>query len=191
MILAWIAGIFCAGILLALAWLAIPLLPASFGWVASSVGGGSATATDAAPADATGVPTECRQLYDNALWASLTWETDSILVPSTDPPVTTAVALTEALAPAVTLTCTWTSATGTVSTTLATVGTDAGQIAATALPSAGFACEQIGDRQRCTRTDGELVETIEAGGGLWVSTSSTTWHPSNYAGRVAKAVWKG
>ena len=69
------------------------------------------------------------------------------------------------------------------------VPTDAGAIAAAALPGAGFACEADGDRTRCTRTDGDLVETIEAGGGLWLSTSEQAWHPAEYVRRTGDRVW--
>jgi hypothetical protein len=46
-----------------------------------------------------------------------------------------------------------------------------------------------GERTRCTRTDGDLTETIEAGGGRWLSTSERGWHPSDYVSRIAKRVW--
>ena len=72
---------------------------------------------------------------------------------------------------------------------LAAGGLTAGAIAAAALPAAGFACEAREDRTRCTRTDGDVVETIEAGGGLWLSTSETGWHPAGYADATAARVW--
>ena len=74
-----------------------------------------------------------------------------------------------------------------MTTTLAAVPTDAGAIAAAALPGTGFECADVAERTRCTRIDGDLTETIEAGGGLWLSTSESAWHPSGYASRTADA----
>lgn len=188
---AWIVGIGCAAIVGVLAVLAVPMIPASIAWLDGS-GNRSATAAPSAEADpsgAAGVPTECAQLYDAALWATLHFANDSILTPSTDAPTTTAEALVSALQPQVTLTCGWHSELGTVSTTLATVPTDAGAIASAALPGVGFTCVDEDERTRCTRTDGDLTETIEAGGGLWLSTSEAGWHPSGHAQGVAERVW--
>jgi hypothetical protein len=42
---------------------------------------------------------------------------------------------------------------------------------------------------RGARTDGDLVETIEAGGGLWLSTSEQAWHPAEYVRRTGDRVW--
>ena len=104
-------------------------------------------------------------------------------------PVTTATALVSALSPDVQLTCFWHADAGTVSTTLATVPPDAGAIAAAALPGSGFTCESVDERTRCTRTDGDLTETIEAGGGLWLSTSESAWHPAGYVSRTGDRIW--
>lgn len=193
---AWVAGIGCAAALGVIAVLALPMLPASLTWVGGAVDDAvsptGATSEPVAAGDdaaSAGVPTECRELYDDALWALMRFTPDAVLTPSADAPATTASALVAALQPQVTITCSWHSDLGTVSTTLATVPTDAGAIAAAALPGAGFGCEQDGERTRCTRTDGELTETIEAGGGLWLSTSEDGWHPSGYTGRTGDAVW--
>ncbi|MFT3798125.1 hypothetical protein [Microbacterium sp.] len=188
---AWIVGVCCAAIVGVLALLAAPMIPASVAWVSSAM---NETATPEAVATgdgagAAGPPTECDQLYDEALWASLRFASGSVLTPSTAAPVTTAESLVAALQPQVTLTCSWHSDKGIVSTTLATVPTDAGAIAAAALPGVGFACTTEGERTRCTRTDGDLVETIEAGGGVWLSTTETGWHPEDYANRTADRVW--
>lgn len=194
-LLAWIVGIGCVAAVGALAYLAMPMIPASVAWMGGAAGGAASTSAtsepDASgdPGAATGVPTECKQLYDGALWAQLRFTEGAAMTPSTDPPTTTATALIDALQPQVTLTCTWHSEKGELSTTLATVPADAGAIAAAALPAAGFTCASEGARTRCTRTDGDLVETIEAGGGLWLSTSENAWHPAGYASDIADRVW--
>jgi hypothetical protein len=189
-VFAWIVGLACAGVVGALAVLALPMFPASVAWLgAFSAGPTSAPVADGADTAAPGLPTECRALYRDELWNTLKWTPDAVLAPSTDAPVTTAAPLVGALAPAVLLTCGWTSAEGTVSTTLAQVAPDAGDIAAAALPASGFSCADVDDRTRCTRTEGALTETIEAGGGLWLSTSESGWHPDRYVERVAERVW--
>lgn len=187
-IFAWVVGIGCAATVGVLAALAIPMIPASVSWVGEAVQR-PATSTPAAAADAGGVPTTCAQLYDQALWAALRFTQGAAMTPSTDPPTTTAAQLVTALKPQVSLTCTWHADAGTVATTLATVPTDAGPIAASALPAAGFTCTSQGERTRCARTDGDLTETIEAGGGRWLSTSESGWHPTDYVSRTAKRVW--
>ena len=189
-IFAWVVGIGCAATVGVLAALAVPMIPASVSWVGEAVQRPS-TSTPAAAADAEagGVPTTCAQLYDQALWAALRFTQGSAMTPSTDPPTTTAAQLVTALKPQVSLTCTWHADAGTVATTLATVPADAGPIAASALPAAGFTCTSQGERTRCARSDGDLTETIEAGGGRWLSTSESGWHPADYVSRTAKRVW--
>lgn len=192
---AWVVGIGCAAVLGVLAMLALPLLPASLDWI-GAVGkpaADSAAAADGGPtpsAEASGPPAECAGLYDQSLWAELRFTDDAVLTPSTEAPTSSADAFVAALQPAVTLTCSWHSAKGTISTTLATVPSDAGAIAAAALPGVGFTCEERDTRTRCTRTDGEVAETIEAGGGLWLSTSEDGWHPDGYITRTASRVWE-
>lgn len=191
---AWVVGIGCAATIGALALLALPLFPASVAWVGEAIQpqGPAETSEPVAAGDdqaATSVPSECPQLYDEALWATMRFARGAVLTPSTDPPTTTAEALVTALQPQVMLTCVWHADAGTVSTTLATVPTDAGAIAAAALPGAGFACDVVGERTRCTRTDGDLIETIEAGGGLWLSTSEDAWHPGDYSRLIGDRVW--
>lgn len=188
--IAWVVGIGCAAILGALAFLAVPLLPASVSWIGDTVDRPTSPPTVAAPDADSGMPTECDDLYGEALWASLRFSEGAILTPSVDAPTTTATALVDALQPQVQLTCAWYADAGTVTTTVATVATDAGAIAASALPASGFTCETREDRTRCTRTDGELTETIESGGGLWVSSSETGWHPAGLMDRVSDRVWR-
>jgi len=191
-VFAWVVGIGCAAIIGALAILAIPLIPASVSWVGDAVQGPSAKPAAGTGAtgdpEPTGLPAECSQLYDEAIWAALKF-TPATLSPSKDAPTTTATQLVAALRPQVSFTCAWRADAGTVTTTLATVPADAGPIAAAALPGAGFTCASEGERTRCARTDGALTETIEAGGGLWLSTSEDGWHPSDYVSRTAKRIW--
>lgn len=187
---AWVVGITCAAIVGVLAFLALPLVPASLAWIGDAVTRPATSVPVAAAEDEeVGMPTECSQLYNEALWASLRFTRGSVMTPSTDAPVTTATTLVTALQPQVTLTCLWVSDSGSVSTTLATVPTDAGAIAAAALPGAGFECAGDNERTRCTRSEGDVVETIEAGAGLWLSTSETGWHPSDYVNGTAERVW--
>ncbi|WP_454131127.1 hypothetical protein [Microbacterium lacticum] len=192
---AWVVGVGCLAILGVLAALALPLIPASMTWFGTTVGtaqGTSQTAPTSAPVAAGeegALPTECPALYDEALWATMRFTRGAVLTPSKDAPVTTATALVSALSPDVQLTCFWHADAGTVSTTLATVPPDAGAIAAAALPGSGFTCESVDERTRCTRTDGDLTETIEAGGGLWLSTSESAWHPAGYVSRTGDRIW--
>jgi len=189
-VFAWIVGIVCAATIAGLAFLAVPLLPASFTWLTGTLASPVSEPVAADEDEVTaGAPAECRGLYADALWAGLVWTPESDLRASTDPPLTTATGLVDALQPAVRFTCAWTSAEGTISTTLADVPVDAGAIAEAALPSSGFSCADHEDRVRCTRAEGEVVETIEAGGGVWLSTLQDGWQPSNYASRVAGRVW--
>ncbi|KXZ61944.1 hypothetical protein Mlaev_00035 [Microbacterium laevaniformans] len=191
---AWVVGVACAATVGVLAFLAIPMIPASVSWLGDAAGR-SSTSTPAAEAtgkaaSVDGVPARCADLYDEALDATLTFAPGAAgLTASSDAPMTTATQLVDALRPQVVFTCTWRADAGTVTTTLADVPTDAGPIAAAALPAAGFTCSSQGERTRCTRTDGDLTETIEAGGGRWLSTSERGWHPSDYVSRIAKRVW--
>lgn len=187
-VFAWIVGLLSAAIVAVLVMLALPMMPASLAWLDEQLNG-PVSGPQAGDEVAEGLPVQCRDLYEQPLWATLQWAPDSVLTASRDLPATTATGLVGALAPVVRLTCAWTSTEGAISTTLAEVATDAGAIAATALPAAGFACSAADGRTRCTRAEGELTETIEAGGGIWLSTSQTSWRPADYHGRVEDAVW--
>jgi hypothetical protein len=194
--MAWIVGLVCAAVVGALVWIAAPLVPASVTFVGQQLGqqGNPPTSEPAAGAGdeaAGGLPAECRDLYGDALRGTLMRTADAVLTPSTEPPASSARGLVDALAPRVTYTCDWTSAEGTLSTTLATVPADAGAIAETALPALGFTCERVATRTRCVlKTDGR-VETIETAGGLWVSSVEDGWHPSSYVDGIAETVWAG
>ena len=189
---AWIVGIGCAATLGVLAVLALPMLPASIAWVDTAMNPPAATTDPVAVGGdevVSGPPADCAGLYDDALWATMRFTDGAIMTPSKDAPTTTATALLTALQPQVAFTCSWHADEGTVTTTLATVPTDAGSIAAAALPGEGFDCSAEGDRTRCTRTDGTLTETIVAGAGLWPSTTEGGWHPAEYDSRTGARVW--
>ncbi len=191
--IAWVVGIGCLATLGVLAYLAVPMLPASLAWLGSAGQGPAATSDAVAAAGdeaVDGPPTECADLYGEPMWAAMRFTRGAVMTPSSDAPVTTATTLVTAVQPQVTMTCSWHADAGTVSTTLATVPTDAGAIAAAALPAAGFACTTQNDRTTCTRSDGDLTETIAAGGGLWLSTSESGWHPEGYAADTAANVWR-
>ncbi|KAA9107857.1 hypothetical protein [Microbacterium rhizomatis] len=191
----WVAipvGVLCLAAVGALGWLALPMMPAALGWVGSAVSGQlAAPAPSADPEPEDGVPTSCRGLYNDALWATLSLAPGSTLTPDASAPVTTATTLATALAPQVRFTCTWHGADGvSISTTVADVGTDAGAIAAASLPGEGFGCTDQGARVRCEKTTGDVLETLELGGGLWLSSTLTAWQPAQYSERVASLVWK-
>lgn len=189
-VFAWFVGVVSAAVVVTLLVLAFPLFPAATQWIAQA--GGAQPTGEPAPAAsgaASDGPRTCRDLYNEASWAGLRWTDGAELAESTDPPVSTAKELVAALEPAVVVTCRWTSDEGEISTTVATVPTDAGAVAAAALPAKKYTCGDADGRVRCTRTDGDLIETIEAGGDRWVSTSQRAWHPAGYADGVAEAVW--
>ncbi|MCR2784898.1 MULTISPECIES: hypothetical protein [unclassified Microbacterium] len=180
--LAWTVGILSAGVVAGLVWLAIPGLPVVVGLAGDSQNGSADDATPAA----------CRTLYTDALWAGLSWEAGSQLTQDQSPPATAATVLVDSVAPQVRFTCTWTSDLGTIVTTLADAGPDAGAIAQSALPGLGFGCGPVSDtRIRCTKSEGDVLETLELGDGLWLSTVETAWHPERYSSRVAETVWNG
>ncbi|SDQ45453.1 hypothetical protein [Microbacterium sp. cf332] len=181
-VFAWTVGVFCAAVLVVLAVLTVPLVTTGMGLL------GERTDAGPQPAASDG-PAQCRDLYPEALWVSLQYAPGVALEQTQDAPVSSASALVEALAPEVRFTCSWSSETGTISTTVGAVGTDAGSIAASALPAQGFSCTERASRTLCARTEGDLVETIEAGDGHWVSTSQNAWHPEQYASRVGNAVF--
>jgi hypothetical protein len=187
-VFAWIVGVVCAAVVATLAVLAVPVLPALTGWAM-----GAFVAEDTAAGEADAAPQErplgCRDLHDGPLWATLDLAPGSRLAASTDAPATSAGALVEALAPTVRLTCVWTADAGTISTTVADVPPDAAAVAGAALPGMGFTCAEVRDRMRCDRTAEGVVETIEVGGGSWLSTTQNGWHPVGYADRVAEPVF--
>ncbi len=188
---AWIIGVVCLAVVVTLLVLALPVLPATPGWVRDLFG--SEETSEEVVDEPGALANNCRDLYADAQWAGLQWTPESALVPSTDAPQTTVPEVTEALDPQVRVTCDWSSEDGTISTTVAEVGSDAGDIIAAGLPEKGFTCTEItevADRVRCVRsTDEGALETIEAGSGLWVSSLHEGWTPDQYASRIALRVW--
>lgn len=187
---AWTVGVACAAVIGLLVWLAVPLVPASLAFLGDKVnpptsGPAAGDGEDAASDE----PSECRDLYPDRLWSSLVLSEDAVLSPSTDAPASAAAGFVDALAPSVRFTCAWEGAEGAISTTLAEVPPDAGAIATTALPALGFACETVAGRVRCVLTAGERTETIETGGGVWLSSVQDRWHPTHYATEVAEQVF--
>lgn len=197
---AWLVGIVCAGVVAALGFLAVPLLPHASSWIAAGLGSltgtdagtpsgdpdGASAATPDAPVGATD---RCRDLYPDALWTTLRMAGGAELTASADPPVLSAAELVGALAPQPTVTCAWRSDRGTITTTVATVPSDAAVIAEASLPGSGFACESHRDRMRCSRSDDALTETVEIGGGVWLSSAREGWHPAGYSELTAERVW--
>jgi hypothetical protein len=187
---AWVIGVLCAAVIGAMVWIAAPMVPQA----AVFLGDYFAAPTSAPVAgddEQQGPPGECRDLYDDELWQSLVRADDALLTPSTDAPLTVAAGgLVDALTPHVQLTCTWTSAEGTLSTTLATVPTDAGSIARSALPALGFECGAVAERIRCVLDGDGRGETIDMAGDVWLSTVQDGWHPSGYVDAVAARVWQ-
>ncbi len=189
-VFAWTVGVACAAVVGALVWLAAPLVPAGLVFLGDKVNPPTSGPV-AGDGDevVSGEPAECRDLYPDALWSSLVWEEGSVLTPSDSAPASSADGFVDALAPSVTFTCTWKSDAGAISTTLASVATDAGAIARTALPALGFECGDVADRVRCTLTTEERHETIEAGGGRWLSSVQDGWRPARYDDEIAERVW--
>lgn len=188
---AWIVGILCAGVVGVLAWIAAPLMPVAVQFVADQLN--PPTSEPAAGSGGAGAddpqPSECRDLYPGDLWSELTRTEDAVLTPSDEWATSAASGLLDALTPTLRFTCAWTGDERAVVTSLADVPADAGAIAETALPALGFTCAPVEVRTRCVREDGQTVETIETGGGLWVMSVESGWRPDRYADRVAAQVW--
>lgn len=184
---AWVVGILCAAIVAGLAFLAIPMVPVVTDWAVQTLSGSKPSSERAGDDDG---PVECRDLYVAPLWASLTWASGSELTRPAEVTATSAAALLEAAQPTVRFTCAWSSDAGTVSTTVAEVDQDAAAVAVAGMPALGFTCAEVGTRTRCARAEGEVVETVETGGGLLVASVETAWHPTQYAARVADRVWR-
>lgn len=185
-IFAWIIGILCAAVVVVLAVLALPLLPIG----ATLFGGEPASEADGPErAPIPGEPRECRDLYGEALWATLRWAPASEIDVSTEQPATSASDVVAALELNVRFTCAWSSERGEISTTYADAPVDTPEVIRSALPELGFGCVAVADRVRCSRSDGETIETIEAGDGRWLSTVQNLWFPEQYATRTADRVW--
>jgi hypothetical protein len=194
--IAWPAGLLCAAVVAALAWLAQPMLPVSVAWMgdmlrASTTPPVAAPAPDSIATLAT-MPDDidCRALYPDSLWAELTWTPNVLLSQGDSAPATAVTALTDALAPAVRITCSWRSDGGrTITSTLAQVAGDAGAIADASLRGQGFACLTDAEAVVCSRTSGAVLEEHTIRGGLWLSSVESAWHPDAYGARLATHVW--
>ena len=194
--IAWPAGLLCAAVVAALAWLSQPMLPVSIAWMGDMLRASTTPPVTVPPTETlatrVGQPgdIDCRALYPDSLWAELTWTPDVLLSQGNSAPATAVTALTDALAPTVRITCTWRAEPGrAITSTLATVGPDAGPIADAALRGAGFACTTDADALVCTRTAGDVLEEHTIRGGLWLSSVESAWHPDVYGERLATHVW--
>ena len=192
----WPAGLLCAGVVGTLAWLAQPMLPVSVLWVGDMLRAattppvvlpvGESLATRAgSPGDI-----DCRALYPDSLWAELTWTPDVLLSQDAAPPPTEVTTLTEALTPAVRLSCHWRTHDGrAIVSTLAEVAPDAAPIADASLRGQGFTCASTAGSLECTRLSGDVLEEQTIRGGLWLSSLERGWHPTQYGARLTAHVW--
>jgi len=193
--IAWPAGLLCAAVVVALAWLAHPLLPVAVTWAGDMLRASTSepvaapvTESVATRAVAAG-DIDCRALYSDRLWAELTWTPTVLLSQSAAAPATSVTALTDALAPAVRVSCLWRTDDGrTIASTLANVGGEAADIAEASLRGQGFACSADAALV-CARTSGDVVEEHTLRDGLWLSSVETAWHPDAYGARLAAHVW--
>jgi len=189
------AGLLCAGVVAALVWLALPMVPVSVFWVGETLR--TATAPRAAPVQektpaqlaAAGL-IDCRTLYPDGLWSELTWKGGVLLSQSTAPPATSVTSLTDALTPSIRVTCSWRLREGgRIVSTLAVVGPDAATIADAALRGQGFTCRETAGALACVRSRGNIIEDQRFRDGLWLSSVETIWQPEDYGSRVAAQVW--
>lgn len=199
----WIAvpvGLLCAGVVGALVWLATPMLPTTVQWAGETLRGattyvlaqdsdGDPIAVGTASKFTTPAESGCRALYPDPLWAELTWTRGALLTQTVIPPPTAVEPLTEALAPAVLVTCGW-RADGDLqlSTTVSRVAVDAPAIAQATLEGAGFRCT-TGAVLTCTRASGDVIEEHLLRDDLWVSTVETSWHPLDYGAQITTRLW--
>ena len=130
-----------------------------------------------------------RGLYPGPLWGELAWTPQVLLDQTHAGPATTVTALVDALQPAVAVTCTWRAMAGTIASTLSVVSPDAAAIADLALRGQGFSCEPFGSGVTCRRDSAGVVEEQTVSDGLWLASVETTWHPEQYAARLAAFVW--
>lgn len=193
--LAWPAGLLCAGVVGALAWLAAPAIPGTVLFVGDTLRAAT-SAPEAAAARPVGqtaldgsAPIDCRDLYPEPLWGELAWTPRVLLDQTHAAPATTVTALVDALQPSVAVTCTWRAMAGTIASTLSVVSPDAATIADLTLRGQGFSCAPFGSGVSCRRDSGVVVEEQTVRDGLWLSSIETTWHPEAYGARLAAFVW--
>ena len=194
--IAWPAGLLCAAVVAALAWIAQPMLPVSVAWMGDMLRASTTPPVQVpAPESVATLATEpgdidCRALYPDSLWAELTWTPSVLLSQGNSAPATAVTELVDALVPSVRITCTWRADGGrAITSTLAQVAADAGSIADASLRGQGFACGSDADAVVCARTSGDVLEEHTFRGGLWLSSVESAWHPDEYAARLAAHVW--
>ncbi|MDW4573849.1 hypothetical protein R8Z57_13795 [Microbacterium sp. M3] len=194
----WIAvpaGLVCAGVVGALVWLALPMVPVTVAWVGDTLRSATApqpgvtAAPTPAQAAVEGAPVDCRTIYPDDLWNELTWQPGSLLNQSAAPPATSATSFRDAAAPDVIVTCTWLSDAGGIVSTLSKVAGDASSIAEAALSGEGFACAAADGGLVCTRTVGAVREDHTFREGLWLASVETDWQPEDFGPRLDRGVW--
>jgi len=196
--IAWPAGLLCAAVVAALAWISQPMLPVAVAWMGDMLRATTSRPIAApvaeSPASRAIAPgdIDCRSLYPDDLWIELTWTPDVLLSQDFGPPATAATSLTDALAPSVRVSCRWRTDGGrAIASTLAGVAGDAQVIAEVALRAQGFTCSADEVALVCTRANGVVVEEHIIRGGLWLSSVEAAWHPDAYGARLAAHVWGG
>ncbi|MBD3943114.1 hypothetical protein IF188_15580 [Microbacterium sp. NEAU-LLC] len=194
----WIAvpaGMLCAGVVAALVWLALPMVPVSIAWIGDTLRSATAPAPTrtAAPTPAqdvaAGEQVDCRSLYSDDLWNELTWHPGSLLNQTHAEPATQARAFADAVSADVVVTCAWRFDTGGIVTTLARIDADASAIAEASLEADGFACAPAGETLDCSRTQGDVVEDHTLRDGLWLVSVETGWHPKAFGARLQREVF--
>ena len=195
----WIAvpaGLVCAGVVVTLVWLSLPMVPVAVAWVGDTLRSATTPQPSATPVEtpaqraAQDGSLDCRTLYPDELWNELTWHAGSLLNQTSDPPATTVTALADALGPSVSVTCDWRlDSGGGIVTTLARVAPDAQTIAEAALRGQGFDCAVADAALECVRTQGAVREEHTVREDLWLSSVESSWHPETYGGRLAAHVW--
>ena len=194
----WIAvpaGLLCAAVVGALAWLSVPMIPVTFAWVGDTLRQATAAPAEVVPEQtpaqlaAAGGAIDCRALYPDDLWMQMLWSPGALLNQSDAPPATTATAFADAAAAEVLVTCAWRSDNGVIVTTLAKVDAAIVAIAEPSLAGDGFSCTSADGGVECTRTQGAVREEHTLRDGLWLVSVETDWQPEDYGRRVGVAVW--
>lgn len=195
----WLAvpvGVLCAAVVLALLWLAIPMVPVSVAWVGDTLRTSSeqseAAADEPTPAELveSGTTVDCRDLYPDALWAEMIWHGDVLLGQGSARPGIAMPDIADALGATMRVTCTWRFGDGTsLVSGLASVTADAAPAAEAAFAAAGFACSQGEGGTVCDRTTAGVTEEHVLRDGLWLSTVQNGWAPAGYGSNLAGHVW--
>jgi len=194
----WIAvpaGMLCAGVVGALVWLALPMVPVSIGWLGDTLRTATAplptqTAVPTPAQDAAaGAAVDCRSIYSDDLWNELMWHPGSLLGQSLAAPATDARAFADAVTADVAVTCVWRFDGGGIVTTLSRVDADAQAVAEPSLSSDGFACRSSDGALDCARTRGSVVEEHTLRDGLWLVSVETGWHPDDFGARLERQVF--